>query len=202
MGPTGGATSITVTSGTGCAWTATTSSTFVTILAGGTGSGTGTVVLNVASASGVNRTATATIAGQTFTVSQTGANLNPSFSMFDPASQTDATNTCRLRGATAGNLSICQFASTSSTLGANQIIWYIWKVQYTYGSTKTLTQASATSTFSVGDVCGQNPNSVGGFPVPLSVSLTVLDNNGNQATATSGVGNQPALQFAAYTCGS
>lgn len=199
----GGDATVTVTTATGCAWTATTSSSFITILAGSTGSGTGTVVLSVASAAGVARTATATIAGQTFTVSQAGAGLVPAFNLFDPASQGDATTTCRFRGATSNTQTTCQLASTSYTLGANSLIWYIWKVQYTYaGAAKTFTQAGTSTTFSFGDVCGQAPSSATGTVSPLSAQLTVIDSNGNQATATSGTGNQLALQIAAFTCGS
>ena len=203
IGAAGGNATVTVTTAAGCVWTATTSSSFITILAGSTGSGTGTVVLNVASTSGIDRTATATIAGQTFTVSQAGTGIVPAFNLFDPVSQGDATTTCRFRGATSTSLSTCQLASTSYTLGPNSIIWYIWKVQYTYaGVAKTLTQASPSTTFSFGDNCGQAPSSAGGTASPMSVQLTVIDSNGNQATATSGSGTQLALQIAAYTCGS
>ena len=203
IGAAGGNATVTVTTAAGCAWTATTSSSFITILAGSTGSGTGTVVLSVASASGVDRTDTVTIAGQTFTVSQAGAGLVQAFNLFDPASQGNATTTCRFRGATGNTTSTCQLASTSYTLGPNSIIWYIWKVQYTYaGVPKTLTQAGTSTTFSFGDVCGQTPSSAAGTVSPLSAQLTIIDSNGNQATATSGAGNQLALNIVAFTCGS
>lgn len=160
-------------------------------------------MLNIASAAGLNRTGTATIAGTTFTVSQTGAGLAPAFNMFDPASQADAATVCRFRGASSTSLSTCQLASTSFTLGPNTIIWYIWKVEYTYGGVpKTLTQAGTSTTFSFGDYCGQAPSSVPGTAIPITATLSVLDSNGNTATATSGVGTQLPLQAVAYTCGS
>lgn len=203
VGASGGASSVTVTTATGCAWTATTSSSFVTILAGSSGTGTGTVVLNVAAAVGANRTATATIAGQTFTISQTGAGLVPSFNMFDPNSQADATATCRFRGATSSTLSTCQLASTSFTLGPNAIIWYNWSVRYTYGSSvKVLTQSSTSPNYVISDLCGLNGSTATGTVIPLSAQLTIIDSNGNQATATSGSGAQPALQILAFSCGS
>ena len=73
FGAAGGTGSVPVTAGTGCAWTATSSATFVTISGGASGSGNGTASFTVASNSGAARTATLTIAGTTFTLSQSGA---------------------------------------------------------------------------------------------------------------------------------
>ena len=66
----GGNVNVTVTAGSGCPWTATSNSGFITV-SPDSGSGNGTVTLTVAAnGSGVPRTGTATIAGQTFTVTQ------------------------------------------------------------------------------------------------------------------------------------
>ncbi len=55
----------------GCTWTATSNATWITITAGASGNGNGTVNFSVASTSSTtSRTGTATIAGQTFTVTQ------------------------------------------------------------------------------------------------------------------------------------
>jgi chitodextrinase len=71
----GGTGSVAVTAGTGCAWTATTGGLgWITITSGASGSGNGTVSYSVAANSSASpRTGTLTIAGQTFTVSQAGA---------------------------------------------------------------------------------------------------------------------------------
>ena len=69
FGLSGGTGSVTVTAGSGCAWTATSNAGFVTITSGASGSGNGTVNYSVAAA-GSSRTGTLTIAGQTFTVTQ------------------------------------------------------------------------------------------------------------------------------------
>jgi len=69
----GGTGSVPVTAGTGCTWTATSSATFVTITSGASGSGNGTVNFTVAGNSGASRTATLTIGGTSFTVSQSAA---------------------------------------------------------------------------------------------------------------------------------
>ena len=79
FGTAGGTGSVPITAGTGCAWTATSSATFVTITAGASGSGSGTTSFTVAANSGAARTATLTIAGTTFTVAQSAvaATLSP-----------------------------------------------------------------------------------------------------------------------------
>jgi hypothetical protein len=67
--------SITVTAGTGCAWTATSNATsWITITSGASGSGNGTVSYTVAANTGTtSRTGTITVGGQTFTVTQAAA---------------------------------------------------------------------------------------------------------------------------------
>jgi hypothetical protein len=69
----GGSGSVTVTAGSGCAWTAASNAGWISITAGGSGTGNGTVSYSVAANGGSARNGTLTIAGQTFTVSQSGA---------------------------------------------------------------------------------------------------------------------------------
>ena len=59
-----------VTCATGCAWTAASNSTWITVTGGSSGNGNGTVSYSVASNTGPARYGTITIAAQTFTVSQ------------------------------------------------------------------------------------------------------------------------------------
>ena len=66
----GGTGSVTVTAGTSCAWTSTSSAAFVTLTAGASGSGNGTATFSVAANTGAARTATLTVAGTAFTISQ------------------------------------------------------------------------------------------------------------------------------------
>ena len=83
----GGSGSVTVTAGTGCAWTAVSNSGFITITSGSSGSGNGTVNYSVAANTGSSsRSGTMTIAGLTFTVNQAGTGgggteliVNPGF---------------------------------------------------------------------------------------------------------------------------
>jgi len=65
---------VTVTAGAGCAWTAVSNVSWVTVTRGAIGSGDGTVEFTVdANATGAARSGTLTIAGHTFTVEQAGA---------------------------------------------------------------------------------------------------------------------------------
>ncbi len=68
----GPGTPIAVTAPAGCAWTAVSDVAWVTITGGASGSGTGVVLYRVAANLVTRRTGTMTIAGQTFTVTQTG----------------------------------------------------------------------------------------------------------------------------------
>jgi hypothetical protein len=77
-GPSGETGSVSVTSATGCNWTAASNEDWITIKSGGSGSGNGTVAYAVASnASTSERTGTMTVAGQTFTATQSGADSPP-----------------------------------------------------------------------------------------------------------------------------
>jgi len=68
----GGSGSVMVTAPDGCAWTAASNATWITITAGASGSGTGQVSYSVAQYTGKprNRNGTMTIAGQTFSIKQ------------------------------------------------------------------------------------------------------------------------------------
>jgi hypothetical protein len=67
----GGSGSVTVTTVAGCTWTATSNApTFITVVTGSPGSGTGSVSYMVTPNPSGSRTGTLTIAGQTFTVTQ------------------------------------------------------------------------------------------------------------------------------------
>jgi uncharacterized repeat protein (TIGR03803 family) len=70
----GGASTVSVLTSNSCDWTATNNDSFITITSGSSGSGNGTVHYSVAANTSSNGlTGTMTIAGQTFTVTQSGA---------------------------------------------------------------------------------------------------------------------------------
>jgi hypothetical protein len=71
---------VAVSASAGCAWTAISNAAWLTITGGTSGAGDGTVVFSVAANSGVGRTGTVTIAGQTFSVTQAAGcsySINP-----------------------------------------------------------------------------------------------------------------------------
>lgn len=81
VGVAGASGSLAVTAAaTSCSWSATSNATWIKIVSGATGTGSGTVSYTVAANDGAARTGTLTIAGQTFTVSQDGCSFTLSFS--------------------------------------------------------------------------------------------------------------------------
>ncbi len=66
----GGTGMASVTAAAGCAWTATSNDAWITVTAGATGSGNGSVNYSVAANAGPERAGTITIAGQAFTITQ------------------------------------------------------------------------------------------------------------------------------------
>jgi hypothetical protein len=74
FGSGGGAGSVNLTAGAGCAWTAVSNESWITITSGSSGTGNGTVNYSVAANASLNsRVGMMTIAGQTFTITQAGA---------------------------------------------------------------------------------------------------------------------------------
>lgn len=94
MAAAGGTTAVGVSAGPSCAWTAASNAPWITVAAGASGAGAGSVTLNVSSNPGTARTGTVTIAGRTFTVTQGAAPcafaLSPA-SVDVPAAGGDAT---------------------------------------------------------------------------------------------------------------
>ncbi len=79
--PAGGLVNVAVTTGSNCVWKATSPSAFATVSAGSFGFGTGyATIAVVANTSATSRTASLTIAGQTFTVNQTSSSCTYSIS--------------------------------------------------------------------------------------------------------------------------
>ena len=70
IGSAGGNGSVSVSGGSGCAWSASSNSAWITITGRANGSGNGTVNYSVTANTGPARNGTLTIAGQTFTVNQ------------------------------------------------------------------------------------------------------------------------------------
>jgi len=74
FGASGGANNVGVTAGSGCEWTAASNASWIHVTSGASGSGNGSVGYSVdANTSSTPRSGTMTIAGQTFTVNESGA---------------------------------------------------------------------------------------------------------------------------------
>jgi hypothetical protein len=197
---TGGTGSVTVTAAANCAWTAVSNSAFITVTAGASGTGTGAVSYSVAGNSGAARSGTLTIAGQTFTVSQSGVSssgISASFYMTDPGLSTSPTTECRI---TSGIATTCALYSTSFPLGTNSLVQYDWTAQWTDGTVQTRTQTGASSSFSFTWTCGGPASTDDGVGKTLAVTLTVTDSQGSTATVSSGSGSQPPLFIRLFKC--
>ena len=66
---------ITVTAGSGCSWSAISNSSFIAITSGGSGSGNGVASFTLAPYSGASQSGTVIVAGQRFTITETGSGL-------------------------------------------------------------------------------------------------------------------------------
>jgi len=89
-GAAGGSNVVAVTAGPGCPWTASSDVTWISI-ATGAGTGNGTVPFTVSPSNGPARTGTLTVAGQLFTVTQSGGcsfDVSPQSVSVDPAGGT------------------------------------------------------------------------------------------------------------------
>jgi hypothetical protein len=86
FGPEGGTGSaaVTVSAGTGCTWTATSSAAFITFTTG-SGTGSGTAAFTVAVNTGAERTSTLTIAGSSITITQRAAVAAPPATLAAPS---------------------------------------------------------------------------------------------------------------------
>ena len=208
--PVGGGTftvAMSRSSGT-CGWSATADAAFITITSAASGPSPIVFTYTVSANPGASRAGTITFTWQggsaQIGINQAGPpppTVNAAFRMFDPATSTNPTTECRITS-TLGTPTTCVLDGSSSfAFGRNVIVQYSWVVQYTYVTPKTLTFTSANPQFSFSDVCGQFSSTPEGASQPLSVTLTVTDDQGNTGTAVSGTGSQPALAMRLFTCG-
>jgi Putative binding domain, N-terminal len=103
---------VSVIAGTACSWTATTTTSWITVTAGASGSGIGSVTFSIgANTTGASRIGTLTVAGQTVTVTQgaTGCSATLTPASFD----VDALATSRTLSVTSGTS--CSWTATTAT---------------------------------------------------------------------------------------
>jgi hypothetical protein len=97
----GGAASVSVTSGNGCGWTATSNASWIAVTSGGSGTANGTITYTVAANTAMtSRTGTLTAAGRTVTVTQAAAAC--SFTVSPTSASTTAAGGAATISVTAG----------------------------------------------------------------------------------------------------
>src|SRR5262249_43718043 len=158
------------------------------VTSGAAGSGNGSVGLSVAANSGgATRSGTVTIAGQTVTVTQGASGLVVAFKLIDNGRGPETVTECQIRSTSTPTLpSTCALQPTASPSATTGTTDYTGKVQYDAPFTKTFTQWGTSPTMTISETCGQNPNSTGGTPIVLRVTLTVTANTGEVVTVRSG----------------
>ena len=125
-------------------------------------------------------------------VNQASQSHNLAFQFFDPAVSTSPVTECQIKG----TATICTLTATSVLPSA--VTNYDWKVEYVYGSSRVRTQNGPLPTLSFTESCSAAAG--GGAVVPITVTLTATDAQGNRATINSGQGSQAALQLRAFAC--
>ncbi|MFB3826297.1 MAG: BACON domain-containing protein [Bryobacteraceae bacterium] len=147
--PAGGTSgTVRVSAAGGCSWTASSNASWISVTAGSSGSGEGTVSYTVAAnTSTSSRTGTVTIAGQTFTVAQAGAPAC-SFSISPSSAQAPAGgNTGSVQVATASG---CSWTASSNvswiTISSGRSGTGNGTVQYTVAANTSTSSRSGTLT--------------------------------------------------------
>ncbi len=174
--------SVAATAGSGCAWTATSSATWLSITGGGTGTGNGTVNYSVAANSSTStRSATITVGTATFSLTQDGAcgyTLSPTTRTVTTAATTGSV------GVTAG--SACSWSASSSAawltvtsggsgMGNGTVNYSVADNAASAARSATLTVGSATFTVTQNGSCVYTvtPTSQGFNPPTATASVTV-----------------------------
>ncbi len=181
----GGSGSVTVNAGSGCAWTASSSAGFITITGGGSGSGQGSVAYSVApNTSTSSRTGSFIVAGQTFTVTQSGAAPICTYSISPASRSVDASGasgsiTVNADGGCAwtatSNASFIIITSGTTGSGPGSVGYTVVANTSTISRTGTLTIAEHTFTLSQGGVAPICSYSIS----PTSKSATAAGGSGN-----------------------
>jgi hypothetical protein len=190
--PGGGDLAVSVTAADGCAWTAASGVTWITVTSGASGSGNGIVKLTVAASSSGSRTGTVTIAGQAFTVTQGGGcafSIEPTSTSVPAGGGTGAVTVTTGAGCAwtaTSNASWLTVTSGASGTGSGV-------AQFSAASTGggprsgTLTIAGQTSTVNQGSGCSFSiePTSVSVPAGGEAVTVSVTTSSGCAWTATS-----------------
>jgi len=191
----GGSASTGVTTTAGCAWSATSQASWISITAGTSGSGTGSVTYSVAANSGAARTGTLTVAGKTVTVSQPGQpcsfTVSPtsvSSSAAGGAQSASVTAAAGCNWTAASNASWISVSGGASGSGNGTVSFSVAGNSGAANRTGTLTVAGQTITVTqAGQTCSYtvSPTSVSSPAAGGAQSATVTAAAGCSWTAVS-----------------
>jgi hypothetical protein len=183
FGSTGGAAATTVRSDPSCSWTAVSNVVWMSIAGAATGSGNGAVSINVAANTGSTRIGTATIAGQTFTVTQTGscaASINQTGQSMTAAGGTGLPFTVTTATGCAWTATTADgWITITGGAAGNGNGTVTFTVAANAGPARTGTITAATQTFTVTqtngcsytiDAASQTIGAAGGAGTPVNVS--------------------------------
>jgi hypothetical protein len=150
----GGSGSVTVNASTGCAWTATTNVTWISITSGGSGTGTGTVNYAVAiNTSSIARTGTVNAAGLPHTVAQAGVpctyTINPTNANIAAGGGTVSVSVTSPTGCAWTAAPVDAWLSVAPTSGSSNGTVVVTAQTNTNGTQRTGTATIAGKTFSV-----------------------------------------------------
>jgi len=150
----GAGTPVAVTSPAGCAWTATTVATWISITSGASGTGNGTVAFTAAENLGPLRTGAIAIAGQTHTVTQASGcvySISPTIQTFSKSVNSSApiavTTAAGCSWTAVSHDSWITVAAGASGTGPGTVFFTI--TENTTGATRTGTLTIAGRTFTV-----------------------------------------------------
>jgi hypothetical protein len=198
VGATASTGSVSVTAGTGCTWTAASNASWLTVTSGASGTEAGSVGYSVAAnAATAARTGTLTIAGRTFTVTQSG--VQTCSYAINPASRTSvaagestsvsvtSTSACTWTAASGaawitvtGGASGTGNGTVNMTIAANPAAAQRTGTVTIAGRTFTVTQQGTTCTYTI------NPASRTSVAAGESTSVSVTSTSACAWTAASG----------------
>lgn len=182
----GGANTVDVTTGAGCAWTAVPSASWIAVTSGGSGNGLGTIGFTVAANTGTFvRTGTITVGGALFQISQSGT-CSYSMSPLSVSAGAAATTTNVYVGAAAGcswtavsNAAWLDVASNPSGTGSGTVTLSADANETTSPRVGTATIAGQTFTFNQG-ACSYNAS-----PTTVTLAAAGMTTNAFITAGTS-----------------
>ena len=187
---------VTVSTGAGCNWTATSNAAWITITSGASGTGGGSVNYSVASNTGTtSRTGTITVAGQTFTVTQASTacsfTISPTSQTFPTAGGTGSVTITTSSGCNwtaSSNAAWVTITSSTTGTGSGTVTFNVIANPGTLSRAATLTIAG--KSFSVtqsGPSCTYSltPSLITAPPTGTSGSITVTTQSTCNWTATT-----------------